>query len=50
MFSALGLEISKRVERIVPDPFVIAIGLTLLTAIIMVATGMWMGIGLVVFR
>ena len=39
MFSALGLEISKRVERIVPDPFVIAIGLTLLTAIIALLWG-----------
>ena len=90
MFSALGLEISNRVERIVPDPFDIAIGLTLFTAIIallwgafgdqltnmlqpfwalpllaitgvrardivgytaiiMVAAGIWMGIGLLVF-
>ena len=39
MFGALGLEISKRVERIVPDPFVIAIGLTLLTAIIALLWG-----------
>ena len=39
MFSTLGLEISKRVERIVPDPFVIAIGLTLLTAIIALLLG-----------
>lgn len=39
MFSALGLKISKRVERIVPDPFVIAIGLTILTAIIALLCG-----------
>lgn len=39
MFSALGLAISKRVERIIPDPFVIAIGLTILTVIIALLWG-----------
>ncbi len=39
MFSTLGLAISKRVERVVPDPFVIAIGLTLVTAVIALAWG-----------
>ena len=39
MFSNLGLAISKRVERIVPDPFVIAIGLTVVTAIVALLWG-----------
>jgi short-chain fatty acids transporter len=39
MFSTLGLAISRRVERIVPDPFVIAIGLTVITAIIALLWG-----------
>jgi len=33
MISKLGLSISRVVERVVPDPFVIAIFLTIITAI-----------------
>ncbi|MEE2912676.1 MAG: TIGR00366 family protein [Planctomycetota bacterium] len=39
MFSNLGLVISKRFERVVPDPFVIAIGLTAITAIVALIWG-----------